>query len=164
MQKRVGLIRLHALPAPDVRHASTFTEYVCGPRSSVTVRLGAAGLKPGDVAGLALSNTRHAWLGVERGSHGFTLTWFDEQSGKASRVPLRRPRIWLRAECDFVNNAARFSCSADGKRYAGRGEPCSMGDGSIASQGVRYSLFSYSTQSGAEGGHADFDTLLITWP
>ncbi len=164
MRRRVGLIRLRALPALDVRRANTFTEYVCGPRSSVTVRLGAAGLKPGDVAGLALSNTCHAWLGVERGNHGFTLTWFDEQSGKASRVPWKKPRIWLRAECDFVNNAARFSCSADGKRYAGRGEPSPMGDGSAASQSVRCSLFSYSTQSGAEGGHADFDTLVITWP
>jgi xylan 1,4-beta-xylosidase len=164
MQKRMGLIRLPALPAPDARHARTFTEYVCGPRSSVTVTLGAAGLKPGDVAGLALSNTHHAWLGVERGSHGFTLTRFDEQTGKASRVPLTKPRIRLRAQCDFVDNTARFNYSTDGKRYAGIGEPCSMGDGQIASKGVRCSLFAYSTRAGAEGGHADFDSFLVTWP
>ena len=164
MQTRMGLIRLPALPAPDAWRARTFTEYVCGPRSSVTVRLGAAGLEPGDVAGLALSNTHHAWLGVERGSHGLTLTRFDEQTGEASRVLLTKPHVRLRAQCDFVDNTVRFSYSAHGKRYAVIGEPCSMGDLQIASTGVRCSLFAYSTRAGAEGGHADFDSFLVTWP
>jgi xylan 1,4-beta-xylosidase len=164
MPKRMGLIRLHALPAPDVRLARAFTENVSGPRASVTVALGAAGLKPGAVAGLALSRTRHAWLGVERGPDGFTLTQFDGQTGEASRIPLRRPRVWLRATCDLVHNTARFSYSTDGKRYTGIGEPYCMGDDQVALQGVRCSLFSYVTLAGAEGGHADFDSFVVTWP
>jgi xylan 1,4-beta-xylosidase len=164
MSKRMGLIRLYALPAPDVRHARAFTEYVSGPRASVTLALGAAGLKHGAIAGLALSRTRDAWLGVESGPGGFTLTQFDGQTGEASRIPLRRPRAWLRATCDFVDNTARFSYSTDGKRYAGIGEPHRLGDDQAALQGVRCSLFSYGTQAGAEGGHADFDSFVVTWP
>ncbi len=164
MHKRMGLIRLRALPAPDVRHALTFTEYVGGPHCSVAVTLGAACLKPGAVAGLALSRTGCAWLGIERGRDGFTLVQFDERTGKASRVPMRGPRVWLRAECDFVNNAARFSYSVDGKRHARIGEPCSMDDDQIAVQGVRCSLFSYGTQAGAELGYAEFDSFILTWP
>ena len=85
----------------------------------MTVTLDAAGLKPGDVAGLALFNRPYAWIGVERGDEGLTLAQFDEVSGK-SRVahPLKSARVWLRADCDFVKNIASFRYSTDGKTYA----------------------------------------------
>ena len=164
MQKRIGLIRLAALPAPDLRHACTFTEFISGPRASVTVRLGTDGLEPGDVAGLALSNTRNAWVAVERGRNGFTLTQGDEATGASSRAPLSTPDVWLRAECDFVARHARFSHSADGSRYTAIGEPCVLGANGAGSPSIGCVLFSYTTQPGARGGHADFDAFLVTWP
>jgi len=164
MQKRMGVIRIHASPAPDVRHAPAFTDYFGGPRCTVKVALEAADLKPGGVAGLALSRRRYAWLGLEHGRDGFTLIQFAEETGRACRVPLRTPQVWLRAECDFVNSTARFSYSTDGQRYVGIGEPYSMDNGQVAFEGVRCSLFSHSTQVGVEGGHADFDCFLVTWP
>ena len=93
--------------------------------------MGAAGLKPGDVAGLALSGTgAYAWLGVERGSDGFTLAQFDEQTGKTSRVPLEQTGgSGSGPSAISSDNTVCFSYSTDGRRYAGIGEPCSMGDG-----------------------------------
>jgi xylan 1,4-beta-xylosidase len=163
MRKPLGLIRLPALPAPDPWHArTTLALYAVAPLSTVTVTLNAGGLRSGDVAGLVLFRRPHAWLGVERASDGLTLAQFDEQSGKTSRVPLGSRRVWLRAECDFVRMKAAFRYSTDGKRYAGIGEPCPMGDDPIAAQGIMCSLFACATKTHAEGHHADFDSFLLT--
>lgn len=162
MRKPLGLIRLHALPAPDVRLARTAdTLYAVEPRSTVTVALSVAGLRPGDIAGLALFNGHYAWLGVERGSDGLTLARYHEQSGKPSRVRLRSRRVWLRAECDFVRNEVRCRYSTDGSRYAEIGQSHTMGDSPIAAHSIRCSLFAFSTKVRAEGGHADFDSFVV---
>lgn len=164
MRNQVGLIRLHAPPAADLRHARTFTEYVGGPRSSVTVRLRTDGLEPGDVAGLALAARRSAWIGIEAGRQGFTLTQFDEETGCASRLPFTGSEVWLRVACDFVANHARFSHGADGKFYAGIGGPYLLGNAGAAFHSIRCSLFAYSTKLDIDGGDADFDSFVITWP
>lgn len=164
MRNRSGLIRLHALPAADFRHARTFTEYIGGPRTSVTVRLGTGGLEPGDVAGLALGSRRYAWIAVEAGRQGCTLAQFDEATGRASRLPLTGPEVWLRVECDFVDNHARFSHGAGGQRFASVGWPYALGDPHAVVRSICCSLFAYSTALGAGGGHADFDSFVISWP
>jgi hypothetical protein len=192
MRNSFGLIRLHARPASDVWHARTSVE-LCAvePRSTATVRLNAAGLLFGDVAGLALVsavalvpdhhgsglsedrapfNTHFAgrttrpfgWLGVERGRDGFTLAQFVEHSGQTGRVPLGHRPVWLRAECDFVRNRVGFSCSTDGADYVGIGEPQPMGDRPGAALVMWCSLFACATNGRADGGHADFDSLLLS--
>ena len=160
LSERPGFLRLHALPAGDLwRARNTLTQRSIGPRSTVTVILETAGIKPGGVAGLALFNRPYAWLGVERGADGFTLTVFDEVTGETSRAPVEGKRIRLRAECNFLENQAVFRYSADGKAWTSIGQPHTMAYGLITFQGVRYSLFSYNTQSGSEGGYADFDAI-----
>jgi beta-xylosidase len=181
LQERAGFLRLHALPAADLWHArNTLTQRAIGPRSTVTVILDASGLAPGDVAGLALFNKPYAWIGVERGEDGLTLAQFDEATGKVAHAPLKSPRVWLRAACDFIRNTAVFQHSSDGRTYhpllpAGSrpradtrrledpiGEPHVMAYGLVTFQGVRSSLFAYNTRPGAAGGHADFDAIEVT--
>ena len=163
MHEPFGRVRLQALPAPDVWHARTpLTLYVVEPRSTVTVALDAAGLRPGDIAGLALFGRPHAWLGVEHAGSGVTLAQFDEQSGRTSRVPLGSRRVWLRAECDFATRRADFRYSTDGRAYAGIGEPYPIGDGSIATRCIPCSPFSCATKNCTGGGHADFDSFVMT--
>jgi xylan 1,4-beta-xylosidase len=163
LRERPGFLRLHALPAADLWHArNTLTQRAIGPRSTVTVTLDVSGLKPGAVAGLALFNRPYAWIGVERSDEGLTLAQLDEVTGKTSRAPLKKTRVWLRADCDFVKNSANFRHSTDGTTYAAIGEPYVMAYGLITFQGVRTSLFSYSTRSDAEGGYADFDAIEVT--
>ncbi len=192
MRNSFGLTRLHARPAPDVWHARTSAELCAvEPRSTATVRLNADGLRSGDIAGLALftamalapdhrgsglseakaaCNTHFAgrtsrpcaWLGVERGRDGFTLIQFVEHSGQARRVPLSNRPVWLRAECDFVQNRIGFSYSTDGTVYVGIGEPHRLGDRPGAALVMLCSLFSRAAEGQAEGGYADFDSLLLT--
>ena len=164
MQKPVGLIRLDAVPASAPRYARTFTEYVWGPRASVHVRLDAAGLEPGDLAGLALSNSGFGWIGVERSGTGHTLAQFDERTGVTTRIPLVTPRVWLRTDCDVTNGTGRFSHSADGARYAAIGSPHLLGDDPTTVQSIRCALFACRVGPGSGGGHADFDAFLVTWP
>jgi beta-xylosidase len=160
LTERRGYLRLRALPARDLWHArNTLTQRAIGPRSTVTAVLDTAGLKSGDVAGLALFNRPYAWIGVEREADGQTLVMFDEVTGKTIRVPWKGTRVWLRAECDFIRNVATFLHSSDGKAFTTIGEPHIMAYGLITFQGVRYSLFSFNNASGAEAGYADFDSL-----
>ncbi len=161
LAERPGYLRLHALGAPDLwRARNTLTQRAIGPRSTVTAVLDAAGLKAGDVAGLALFNRPYAWIGVGRGDAGLRLTVFDEVTGKSSDAPLGSARVWLRAECDFVKNTATFDYSTDGTTFTPIGQPHVMAYGLITFQGVRNSLFAYHT-TGGEGGFADFDGIEV---
>jgi xylan 1,4-beta-xylosidase len=160
MRDPFGRIRFDALSAPDLRRAPTcLTLYAVEPRSTVTVALNVAGLQSGDVAGLALFSRPSAWLAAERGSDGLTLARIDEEGGTPSRVRLPDPRVWLRAECDFVRNEVAFRYSTDGSRYAVIGQSRAMVHHPGAAHGIRCSLFSRSTT--AEGGYAEFDSLLM---
>jgi hypothetical protein len=162
LAERPGFLRLHALPAADLWHArNTLTQRAIGPRSTVTVRLDASGLTPGDIAGLALFNRPYAWIGVERSDEGTRITVLDEVTGKTSRAPVANAQVWLRADCDFLRNVATFHYSADGKTFTAIGEPHVMAYGLITFQGVRNSLFAYHTRPGTEGGHADFDGIEV---
>lgn len=165
LTERRGFLRLHSLPAQDLWHArNTLTQRAIGPRSTVTAVVEAAGLKAGDVAGLALFNRPYAWLGVERDEEGFALVQFDEVAGKTMRAPMQSTRVWLRAECDFISNHARFSYSTDGVQFHEMGERHIMAYGLITFQGVRYSLFAYNARAGSGGGFADFDSIQVTEP
>jgi hypothetical protein len=156
LAERPGFLRLHALPAADLWHArNTLTQRAIGPRSTVTVIIETGGLKPADVAGLALFNRPYAWLAVESG----VLKQFDEFTGQIAQAELRSTRVWLRAECDFLQDTATFRYSTDGRTYASIGQPVKMAYGLITFQGVRYSLFAYNT--GVGGGYADFDSIEV---
>jgi hypothetical protein len=162
LRERPGFLRLHALPALDLWHArNTLTQRAIGPRSTVTAILETTGLKPGDIAGLALFNRPYAWLGVERSGNGAVLRQLDELTGGNTRIPLRGSRVWLRADCDFIESTAAFRYSTDGKTYTSIGQRFPMAYGLITFQGVRYSLFAHSTEAGVEGGYADFDSIEV---
>jgi len=165
LRKRPGFLRLDAMAASDLWHArNTLTQRAIGPRSAVTTVLDATGLKRGDVAGLALFNRPYAWLGVERGDDGLTLVRFDEVKGSTDRAALKSPRVWLRADCDFVKHIATFHYSTDGTTYSAIGVSHVMAYGLITFQGVRYSLFSYHAAPDGEGGFADFDRVDVAEP
>ncbi|MEO8659191.1 MAG: glycoside hydrolase 43 family protein, partial [Bryobacteraceae bacterium] len=162
LAERRGFLRLHAMPAKDLWSArNTLTQRAIGPRSTVTTILDTAGMRRGDTAGLALFNRPYSWLGVERRGESMILVGFDESSGHSTRVPVKGGRIWLRAECDFIRNSARFTYSTDGRKFTAVGEPLTMAFGLITFQGVRYALFSFSEAESGEGGYVDFDSIQI---
>jgi beta-xylosidase len=164
LTERKGYLRLHALPATNLWDArNTLTQRSIGPRSIPTSIIDASGLKPGDVAGFALLIQPDAWLGVEKDEHGLTLVQHDGQSMIDQRIPLRSPRVWLRADCEYLTQLARFSFSTDGASFQTVGEPFRMVGIGMVFQGVRYALFSFHSGEG-EGGFADFDSFQLKEP
>jgi hypothetical protein len=164
LRERPGFLRLHSLPAPDLwRARNTLTQRAVGPRSSPTAVLETAGMRPGDVAGLALFNWPYAWIGVHRDSAGLALEQYDRNTDRTVRLPLSAERVWLRAECDFLTEKAHFSYSTDGARFEPLGPEFTMVFQLKTFQGVRYSLFHYN-RLGAPGGYADFDAMTVREP
>ena len=164
LSERPGHLRLHARPAADLLAArNTLTQRSIGPRSTPTALLDTSGLRPGNVAGLALFGRPYAWLGVSVVERGRALTYVTEEGGETARVPLDGDRVWLRAACDFLTEEARFSYSTDGKRFHPIGAPFRLVFQLLTFQGVRYSLFSFA-RGPAAGGYADFDSIHVTEP
>lgn len=164
LAERAGFLRLHALPAKDFWWAkNTLTQRAIGPESIPTAELDASGLKPGDIAGLALLNLPFAWIGVRCDASGLTLVEFDQLTGKTATAPLNTKRVSLRAHCDFLTEKASFSYSTDGKTFAPLGDEFTMIFQLKTFQGVRYSLFAYAA-NGTEGGYADFDSFTVQEP
>lgn len=164
LTERPGFLRLHALPATDFWQArNTLTQRAIGPVSTPTVELETTGMKPGDLAGLGLLNSPYAWIGVRCEASGVTVEQYDKTTGKTAQVPLRGTRLWLRAECDFFTEKATFSFSTNGKNFQPLGSAFTMVFQLKTFQGVRYSLFHYST-TGVAGGHADFTRFTVEEP
>jgi xylan 1,4-beta-xylosidase len=164
LKARQGHLRLYALPATSLWDArNTLTQRSIGPMSSPIAVLDTRAMKDHDVAGLALFNRPYGWIGVERAAGKTTLVQFDEQTGRTARVPLDSERVWLRADCDFLKEQARFSYSTDGRTFKSFGEPMTLVFQLATFQGVRYALFSYNT-SGSRGGTADFDEFRVEQP
>jgi len=164
LTERRGFLRLHTLPAASFWDArNTLTQRAIGPQSSPVVKLDAAGLQPGDVAGLALLNKPYAWIGIEPDGKGLTVAQFNEHTGKTTRASMTGNTIWLKADCDFLTETAQFSYSPDGKLYFPLGEPFEMVYQLTTFQGIRYSLFAYNS-AGRDGGYSDFDSIGVSEP
>jgi hypothetical protein len=162
--ERPGYLRLHSLAAPDFWWArDSLTQRAIGPESTATTELDGSGLKPGDVAGLALLNSPYAWLGLMRDDSGLAIAEYDHITGKTVREPLTGWRLWLRVQCNFDTEIAKFSYSADGKTYKPLGPDFVMAFQLTTFQGVRYALFNYNTGV-APGGQADFNDFIVNEP
>lgn len=168
LTERAGFLRLHTIDAPDFwRARNTLTQRAVGPRSTATAVLDASGLKPGDVAGLALLNLPWAWIGVRRTADGFSLEQFNQLTGALERRPLRSPHVSLRVQCDFLTELATFSASEDGETFTPLGGEFTMIFQLKTFQGVRFALFGYhdagATDDGGRG-FADFDAFTVNEP
>ncbi|MYM22724.1 family 43 glycosylhydrolase [Duganella sp. FT135W] len=164
LSERPGFLRLRSMPAASFWEArNTLTQRAIGPISSPTVSLDVVGLLENDVAGLALLNLPYATLGVERKDGKLALALFDQARNQATRVPITATKLWLRAECDFLTEKARFSYSTDGETFRPIGQEFTMIFQLTTFQGVRYALFNYNTGQ-QNGGAADFNSFAVDQP
>jgi len=156
-----GFLRLHSLPAAELMSArNTLTQRSIGPVSIPTVVMDINGMQAGDVAGLALFNAPYAWIGVSRSAEGASIEQYNQLTGKTESMPFKGTQVWLRANCDFLTEKARFSYSIDGEKFEPLGAEFTMIFQLRTFQGIRYSLFNYNTQ-GNPGGYADFDKFTV---
>ncbi|HEY8994507.1 MAG TPA: glycoside hydrolase 43 family protein [Lacunisphaera sp.] len=164
LTEKPGALRLHTLPARQFLWAkNTLTQRAIGPVSTATVELDAAGLQPGDHAGLALLNMPFATIGVVRMDTGFVLRWYDQLSNQTIEQPLPSPRLFLRATGDYDNDIARLSYSLDGQTFTDLGGEIRLPYQLKTFQGTRLALFAFNTAN-REGGYADFDNFQVNEP
>ncbi|HYG22854.1 MAG TPA: glycoside hydrolase 43 family protein [Verrucomicrobiae bacterium] len=162
--ERPGFLRLHSLPATNFWFArNTLTQRSIGPESSPATELETAGMKAGDVAGLALLNYPYAWIGVMRTGTGFELLQYDQKTGETNRAPFAGGRVWLQAHCDFLKETGQLSYSTNGRTYQQLGSDVTLVFQLRTFQGVRYCLFHFNLD-GEPGGHADFDSFRVDEP
>jgi beta-xylosidase len=164
LTERPGFLRLHSLPSTDFWWArNSLTQRAIGPESTATAALDTSGMKPGDVAGLALLNFPYAWIGIKRDADGLTLEQYDQATGKSVREPIQWPSVRLRVHCDFDTDTAQFSFSANAPGFKSIGDELKLPFQLKTFQGVRYALFHYNS-GGSPGGHADFDSFMVDEP
>jgi len=176
LTEKSGVLRLHSLPASDFYHArNSLCQRPPGPESIMTVELDTSGLVAGDNAGLALLSTPYAGISVVKTAEGTTLQMFQGSGGGrrgGAAAPTNPPtmgptnppnHLWFRVHCNFDNDQAIFSWSADGKEFMPLGNPFTMTFQLTTFQGVRPALFNFNT-SGQPGGYADFDNYTVEEP
>lgn len=161
---RKGYLRLASLPAKDFWMArNSLTQRAIGPESVITTEVDIKGLKPGDIAGLALLNVPYAWIGISRRGDTIEVRHLDQQTSKVSSQPIDASRIWLRVYCNFFTEKARFSYSTDDSSFQLLGDTTIMPYLLRTFQGVRYCLFNFNI-NGIEGGYADFNNFIVNEP
>lgn len=164
LTERKGYLSLRSMPAENFWFAkNTLTQRAIGPESIATTELDITGLQPGDIAGLALLNFPYAWIGIKHGDEDSEIQHFDQRTNLLERVKINLKKIWLRVECNFDTEFARFSYSTDGKTYLPIGDKFIMAFQLKTFQGVRFGLFNYNT-NGLEGGIAAFNSFDLHEP
>jgi beta-xylosidase len=178
LTEKPGVLRLHSLPAASFYNArNSVCQRAPGPESIMTVELDTTGLIAGDNAGLALLSAPYAWIGVAKTVEGTTLQMVQGISGGRRHgetiaptntfvISMTNPpsRLWLRVHCNFDNDQAIFTWSADGNQFAALGNPWPIPGFQLQTfQGVRPALFNYNI-SGQPGGYADFDNYTCDEP
>lgn len=164
LEKRPGHLRLIAgrIDGSLVEARNTLTQRTYGPTSAATTALDAAGMKDGDVAGLALLAEHYGFVGVRKEGGAAFIVMMSADSGEVARVPVDRTVVHLRAEADFRNQADRavFSYSLDGVDWRPIGHTLRMRYTLAHFMGYRFALFDHATKT--PGGWADFDYLRLT--
>ena len=164
LTRRKGYLRLYALPAESFWHArNSLTQRAVGPESVATAEIETSGMKPGDIAGLALLNLPYAWIGISKSENGISFKQYDEQTDQVQCQKTEVSRIWLRAHCNFDTEMAEFSYSTDGLNFQKLGAGFTMVFQLRTFQGVRFALFNYNTEY-EEGGYADFNDFSVYEP
>jgi len=180
LTEKPGVLRLHSLPAANFYNArNTLCQRPPAPESIMTVEMDTSGMVVGDTAGLGLVSTPYAGICVTKTTEGTSLQWFQgsapgrgRRGGAAEAAPANAPvigptnppkHLWLRVHCNFDNDQAVFSWSADGGEFTPLGNPFAMSFQLTTFQGVRPALFHYNT-SGQPGGYVDFDNYTAYEP
>jgi beta-xylosidase len=156
-----GLVLSTATRTEDLYRArNTLTHRILGPRSVATVVMDVAGMKDGDVAGLAMLRDSSAWIGVTRKEGAYRIVlksgltmdrhWKRFTSGEVEQSrAVTAGKIWLRATADIRPGNGRethFSYSLDGKSFHELGMPFVLNSDWPFFMGYRFGIFNYATE------------------
>lgn len=167
LTERPGFLRLKTGRVDgDLESArNTLTQRTIGPECSGVTALDVSHLQDGDFAGLALFAKNYGLVGVKSDGGTNYLVMVSAETNppkELARVPLIQSTVYLKADCDFKNQAdnGRFYYSLDGKSWTPIGGSLKMTYNLAHFMGYRFGLFNYATKTA--GGYADFDFFRIS--
>lgn len=158
LTERPGFLRLHASPASDFWHArNTLSQKMVGPASTATALLDTAGLRDGDIAGLAVLGFPHALIGMAQEAGRRRVVMINDGKEVAD-AEISAERVHLRCTANS-HGIASFSYSTDGRQFTPIGNELVMQFSVRTFLGNRWSLFSFNRGSTSATGYADFDSF-----
>lgn len=167
VKEKKGYLRLKTSRIDDgfLQARNTLTQRTFGPQCAASTLIEIANMKDGDLAGLSLLQKDFGLLAVKADNGSKSIIMIDAEKSipkKIESVPLNQDKVYLKAECDFKNNAdtGRFYYSLDGKKWKAIGKPIKMPYTIPHFMGYRFGLFNYATKN--PGGFADFDYFRIS--
>lgn len=165
---RKGFLRLSTGRTDSifVKSRNTLTQRTFGPVCAGSTLIDVAGMKEGDVAGLAAFQRKFGQVGVKmvNGKKYLFMTNAETNTPvEIKTIPLQQQTVHLKIECDFRNKTdkAWFYYSLDGIKWELIGNTLHMEYTLMEHfMGYRFALFNYATKEA--GGHTDFDFFHIS--
>ncbi|MBN8685647.1 MAG: glycoside hydrolase 43 family protein [Chitinophagales bacterium] len=165
---RKGFLRLSTGRTDSlfVKARNTLTQRTFGPVCASSTLIDVAGMKEGDVAGLAAFQRKFGQVGVKMvdGKKYLFMTNAETNTPvEIQTIPLQQQTVHLKIECDFRNKTdkAWFYYSLDGIKWKPIGNTLHMEYTLMEHfMGYRFALFNYATKEA--GGYSDFDFFHIS--
>lgn len=177
LTERPGYLRIRngRTDASILHTRNTLTQRVFGPKSNAYIKVDAANMKDGDVAGLAALQEKYAYIGIKKeegklylvqcntpSENGYGIDSWKEEKENA-RIELDQSEVLLRMAFDCTstwNQKVSFYYSLDdGKTWSPFGIVSQVSFELSHFVGTRFGLFLYGTSS--VGGYADFDYFRV---
>lgn len=133
---------------------NTLTQRTEGPKCSGTASFDVSHMKEGDRTGLAAYCAEPGAIAVvaENGKKYLVMT---DRNVEKARTELAADRVYLRMDCDFTTDTARFFYSLDDRTWTPLGDEFRMIFSVVHFTGNKFALFNYATKG--SGGYVDID-------
>ncbi len=156
LTERPGFMRLRTgkVVSSIFEARNTLTQRTEGPKCSGTVSFDLSGMKDGDRAGLAAFCAEPGTISVIKENGRKYVIMTDREVEKA-RVEISADKIFLRMECLFGTDNAKFYYSLNDKKWNRLGEDFHMVFNMAHFTGNKFAIFNYATEEA--GGYVDVD-------
>ncbi|MDR0697769.1 MAG: glycoside hydrolase 43 family protein, partial [Tannerella sp.] len=133
---------------------NTLSQRTEGPQCSGTTGIDVSRMKDGDVAGLGAFCAEPGLISVvvEGDTKYIVMTDRGEEKG---RVTLHSNIVYLRMDCDFLTDNAKFYFSLDNENWTQLGAEFHMIYNLVHFMGNRFAIYNYATKTA--GGYVDID-------
>ncbi len=155
--ERTGWLRLKTSTASDLLQArNTLAQRIQGPTSSGWVKLDAANIKNGEIAGLSAFHSKYGYIAVRNDNGTKKIVQYNVGDSETS-VNLTNDVIYLKVDADCNAQTAKFYYSYDASAWKQLGGALKMDFFyKLWFIGYRFAIFNYTTGFDTSG-YADFD-------
>lgn len=156
LTKRPGFMRLQTGKVVNTifEARNTLSQRMEGPACSGVISLETAQMKDGDIAGIGAYCAEPGLLSVvmENGRKYLVMT---DRGEVKEKKDLSHNKVYLRIDCDFDTDTARFFYSPDDQEWTKIGAEFKMIYNLVHFMGNRFAIFNYATKE--PGGYVDVD-------